>query len=370
MRLPGVRSPRTRNEEVDGMITVPEGMSLEEFALQGDQAVIERVRSRKGKGRRFVVPKGLIKEKHKEDRTWPYRVAREGEPPARMRVAEVEMEEKEASQDFVQIAPADSISIPGWDETVKVNPDGSITPQLGPDFSPVRGKVLIPTPEPIMARGNVVTLPNVDVFQAKTRTENIPGFGMRRWNKFPKRAEMQAPDKLIYDNPSSDAPDYYEREIVHEEYAQEGREAAEESFPEEADSADEFIPMLGMGSVRIADDVPLEQFDVIATAAAAIITAGATGYQAYSQIKAAKEAKKEAEKAAAASAVQQAAAFEQQFNQMTAARYGAPPPGGAPVNYPPTFAPYAQDTGTDWGKIAIFGIAGLAVVGVGYLLLK
>lgn len=350
------------------MITIPEGMGFD--GIEGMRKVLTGVkeRSRKGRGRRFVVPPGLVRQKYQEDRTWDYSAAREGAPPKKFRVAEVEIKEKPSKASYVRINRANSIDMPGGARNVKVvGPDMIAPAGDDPDFDRVspKYKILDPMPEEIMAEDNVQILTQAQEFDAETFEEEVPGFdsdksyfrnkptGVLR-QRFPSRAEMQAPDKLLYDNPSNERPSWAEREDVHEEYAEEGEEE------------------MAMGTLRVSDDATFEdvgQWDIIATVATTALTAAATGYSAYSQIKAAKDAKAAAKKQAAADAAASAAMFEQQFNQNVAARYGAPPPPGAPPGtYPPTYAPYA--TGTDWTKIALYAGGGVLLAGVAYMIFK
>lgn len=360
------------------MITIPEGMDFD--GIEGMRKVLTGVkeRNRKGRKRRFVVPPGLVRGKYKEDRSWDYSAAREGAPPKKFRVAEMDIVEKPSKRSFVRINNADSIDMPGGARNVKVvGPDMIAPAGEDPDFDRVspKYKILEPMPEEIMAEDNVQILTQAQEFDAETFEEDVPGFdsdksyfrnkptGVLR-QRFPARSEMQAPDKIIYDNPSNERPSWAEREEVHEEYAEEGEEQLHEKYADDEDQE------MAMGTLRVSDDSTFEdvgQWDVIASVAATALTAAATGYSAYSQIKAAKEAKSAAKKQAAADAAASAAAFEQQFNQNVAARYGAPAPvPGAP--YPPSYAPYS--TGTDWTKVALYAGGGVILAGVAYLIFK
>lgn len=321
------------------MITIPEGMGLEDFAQGEPVANVVGVRQ-KG-SRRFSVPRGSIRSRYRADRDWDYTTAREGEAPQKFRVAEVDMKEKRVRGKYLKIAPGSSVSVP--ERMVRViSPDAIAPVSMDPNFEPVEDRLLEPEPEEIMARENVEIFDPEAPYQAVTKKARLPGY--RGWQQFPAESEMQAPDKLTYRNPVSERPSWNEREEVHEEYDKEGEEEASAS-----------------GIQKMPDDTPLSQFDVILSVAAAAITAGATGFKAYSDIKQAKEARKAVASQAEADAARSAALFSQQFNPLG-------PKASSGSSPRPSYAPTSM--GPDWTTIAIYAGGGLAVLALAYMFLR
>jgi hypothetical protein len=316
------------------MITIPEGMGLEAF---GQSDVIDSVYPKKKS--RYQVLRGQIRNQAAENMDYDDVMAREGQSPMRPRVAEVQADEVPSRNRYVR--PRSGGLVSTSQHTVKVTGYNQISPVSDdPDFSPVRGKVLDTELVPVKTRGEVAIYNDNPSFRARMRRAHGPRTGRPYWQSFPDNSEMEAPDKLLYDNPISKRPSWRERQEVHEDYDKEGNEEAQ---------------------IRIPDKMSIGQFDLILTVASTAIQAGATGFKAYADIKRAKEERKAASQANAAQAAQSAALFQNQFAPQEAP---VAPRASGGNTLAPTFA------GIDWTKIAIYGGGGLALVIAGYMLLK
>jgi hypothetical protein len=341
------------------MITIPEGMGFDQ--LGDDQRLITGVTRKKAKA--YAVLPGTIQQKYDTDRDWAYDAAREGEAPKKFRVADMDLVDQRSDQQY--ITPVDSPdSIDMETQTVKIVGHDTIAPAThNPDFKRVKGIVAVPTPQDIMAHNEVEVYNSEQDFTAEGPIINIPGVPGRNTaypglpagvlrQRFPKRSNMQMPDGLVYDQASNVTPGWDERDDTHEIYDQEGEAAAS-----------------NMGILRVGDDVPLEQFDVIASVAASVLQAGATGYGVYSKVAQDRRQKKAIADESKQNAIMSAAMFNQQFGQA----YGQSlAPGQAPTGkpgYPQTVAPFSSG-GVDWLQIALFGGGALVLVGLTWFLIK
>jgi len=345
------------------MITIPEGMGFDQ--LGDGQRLIDSVSRRKAKP--YSVVPGTIRENYDTDRDWAYDAAREGAPPNKFRIADMNLVDRKTKQRYLRITDADTVDMPT--QTVKIVGHDTIAPETqNPNFAPVRGNVVVPMPEDIMAEGDVEVYRDSQDFEAEGPIVDIPGFPGRNTafpglppgvlrQKFPKKSGMQMPDGLIYDQPSNITPGWDERQDVHELYDEEGEAAAA-------------VHGMGMGILRVEENVPLEQFDIIASVAASVIQAGASGYGIYSKIAADKREKKAMAEMKKQNAIQSAAMFDQQFSQQYSQSLAPQAPGQVVMTPqgPMTVAPFSE--GVDWMKIGLFGGGAVVLVGLAWFLLK
>jgi hypothetical protein len=340
------------------MAMIPESMGFDDMPAEG--RLIRGVRRRGSKP--YAVIPGEVREKYDTDRDWDYTMAREGEKPKKFRVADVNLVERRTKQKYVR-PDMDPNSIDMPTQTVKLVGPNTIAPATdNPDFDEVNEGVVVPSAEDIMARNNVEIYSDDEAFSTETSDKLMLPMVRRRDGSqpFPADSDMEMPDGLVYRQNSGLRPGWDERQEVHEEYAEEGDEAASMSE-------------MHMGTLRVSDDATLDQLDIIASVAASVLSAGATGYGIYSKIQQDKREKKAIAEQSKQNAIQSAAMFNQQFGQQysqsLAPQQMVPGQTVMTPQGPMTVAPFAG-TGVDWGKVALYGGGALVLVGLAWILVR
>jgi len=305
------------------MITIPEGMGLEAYGLiedaegiEGIRRTIKRLRQRK-KWKYAATPAEAAKVARSSAQRRKF--MKEGYVPAAdVQVPEIEIEEKASKTDYARVREfEDSIDEPP--EEVRVVGYNRITPvRSSKDIVPVTARVVEPTPEPVDEGEGVDIIPEEgEIFYADIERREVPGLpdDEPEPQMMPRMIEIEAPDKMIYRGSRRSRPSEKIEEEAHDEI---------EEAPEE------------MAGVRVPDDTPLDDLNQVETIIAAVVGAAAASFQAYSTIKASREATKREKIAASSASAAASAEFENQFSANLAQKVAA---GGPTVIQAPGQAP-------------------------------